>query len=806
MDPVPPHANINPRPEGCSKKCPKCQQLSLTAPFECKGNGKELTNYGRYLQKCELCDHFEFLNPPTPIEKVPYEVQMRYTLKKSAQTDGDGSLLCPAAGCKKNVRENKPRDANTRCTRATPHCAPCCKDAGGCNLNTHRLAIRDLTTTEAEKMQSRGLPSGSSSSSPSTSEPIRRVYARPLNESYAKPYINNHRHLLEESSKVAAEEKIKDASYAILWAKWLTKCKGPNSVATAPHHIRTINEKRGLFVPNSCPLIVAASSSSTAPGFISVLQSAWPRCTWVSQDLLLPIPVSPTSRVLLRTCDMVDSDCLDFHEETSLFRSCGGPLFTTVGAGVKSQAIPISVSSTPRVLARPPPPTLPVQMPAPGRFPRKYTSDMASGMYTLSQVKGDGAGLQAAFEKEFPGYHYVSATVYRHITWYRGAIEYGLLNKYVQLGHTAAGKWSALVEEVDKIVKKKGKKSRPSYYKSQRIFTDLSPVDPVTIDLTGPVAVQVHNQSSPIDVDADDEMGPSNTFILDEDLLAMQNFNCKMTMYRYAEGALQDYCAANTPDIDVMVFDDFVPGEKYHVHLASFVVPGRPQFQAVTIAIKKIVLPKNWWARHWPSFAAAIWVEGARAATCNMLFQEFTLRARGFDINLPDLDVVETSFVSRVAGAAPAQDDDEEWLAQPWHFGIPFSVGTLDLNNPHQADIANILSAFSHFSYQHTKHRSVYVDFQGKFNHFYVCLYRIMDSRTHVMPVELPTEDDDGNPLDLPQFSVNGGVHFLGSQGEAGLAEFRASHNCTSTCGMMQLNPIPLIFSQVDGSSMSTYS
>jgi hypothetical protein len=53
----------------------------------------------------------------------------------------------------------------------------------------------------------------------SAPEPVRREYARPLNEFYGKPYVASHRHLLVESSKVAAEERIKDLAYVVLWSK-----------------------------------------------------------------------------------------------------------------------------------------------------------------------------------------------------------------------------------------------------------------------------------------------------------------------------------------------------------------------------------------------------------------------------------------------------------------------------------------------------------------------------------------------------------------------------------------------------------
>jgi hypothetical protein len=138
-----------------SKICPKCNTASLKAPMVCKGNGEHITNWGRRFQpvsglevkmvqlnwahQCENsdCNHFLWHNPPTPLEKIPFNVQLRFSIKQSAKDDGDGSIPCPGIGCL--TAKNEPRKANRGCTQsAGPHCNICCGKLGGCNLTGHR--------------------------------------------------------------------------------------------------------------------------------------------------------------------------------------------------------------------------------------------------------------------------------------------------------------------------------------------------------------------------------------------------------------------------------------------------------------------------------------------------------------------------------------------------------------------------------------------------------------------------------------------------------------------------------------------
>ncbi|KAJ6563996.1 hypothetical protein B0H19DRAFT_1067599 [Mycena capillaripes] len=139
---------INPPPTNWSKWCRECNTPSLKPPFECKGNGEDIHNYGRWVQPCNNsdCSHWLWHNEPTELDRISYETQMRYTIKKSARDEGDnGSLPCPANGCR-TAAKNEPRKANRECTRKVPQCSSCCKAAGGCGLPAHRLSGRNLTS------------------------------------------------------------------------------------------------------------------------------------------------------------------------------------------------------------------------------------------------------------------------------------------------------------------------------------------------------------------------------------------------------------------------------------------------------------------------------------------------------------------------------------------------------------------------------------------------------------------------------------------------------------------------------------
>ncbi|KAJ7020268.1 hypothetical protein C8F04DRAFT_1318642 [Mycena alexandri] len=703
-EPNPDPGSVNPWPT-YSKICPSCRQPGLLPPILCTAKtSAAITNWGRHGQPCIECKGYLWLNPPTPLSRIPDTVQQRTNLvRQIADVPVTEALIVPLVA------------KTSRYGRGSRH--------GG------------------------SMSSSSSVPVAASSVPIQRVYARPLDPSYAKPLAQSrHSHIFSQSRRLEAEGRAKELYYVSLYSR--TPQSGP---AVAVQRFKLINDKSGYFIPNTCSAIVNASAASTTPNLISVLDIDF---TWTNQDLRLPITVTSTSCVLLRTCDLNDSDCLELDAEIALLLSTQTEAPTPVGVRAVRVSNALTAHSGVSVLSEP---SLAPSLNRKAKFPKTYASQMEPGLLAMAQVLRDGPALKNAFEEEFPGCEFVVKTVYKHLKYYRDGMK--LLGKYVRCGNTQGGKWSAFIAEVDK---KRKMKTRP-----------------ITIDLT--TTEPTLRAFSPIDVDADS--GPSNTIIYD-DTLASKNIRRKMALYDYETGFCRDYRSPNTPDIQLMVFDNSVQGTKFTVHLASFYPVGATDVEPTAIAIKKFALRDDWWKGQWSSLSTAIWNEGARAATCSMMFQDFMLRASAHEILLP--------------GPVLEGDNHPEWLGQPWHFGIPFSVQTLNLQQSLQHEIFDVLSAFSHFTYQCTNHKSVYVDFQGLVTA--EGEYRVLDSLTHVAPpvdfsdnTRQYVEYDDEDEVPQP-YSVNDADHFLGSQGEAGLKKFCDFHNCNAICGRLSLNPIPLVF------------
>ncbi|KAK7041231.1 hypothetical protein R3P38DRAFT_2768595 [Favolaschia claudopus] len=648
-----------PRPKTRFSCCNECGSTSFrpSGPFQCQGKGSDMFNYKRWFDICKDCNEFLWYNPPTALHLIPEDVQVRCTIKKSAKEDGDGdnSLFCPVDGCR-TAAKNEPRKANKGCLRPIPHCSGCCKAADS-SAETPSPSIN----------------------TPPVAEAVRREYARPFDPNYAKPYIASHGHLITESIKAAADEKAKDLSYVVIWSK--ASLTSTLQFVQIQILISMKNADSGPYAP-----ALAASAASTLPNFISVLDFTAAQPTWVGQDLQCAIAVSKTSRVLLRTCDITaDSDCLELESEILLYGSplTANPIPAIVGS--KSRAVTsrglldVSLSSTPG------PSNLSVaatSRQSKRKFPLQYTCEMVPVMLTLalSGIKNDGPALRSAFEEHVPGAEFVQQTVYRNVALYKSAVRLGILEKYIKFARTTDGKWSNVRNEVGQLTLK-------------------------------PTAPKAMVEPDSVEVVPDLDSGPLNTLVID-DTFELQTHLRRMSTYCYIDAYFQDYLPPNIPNINLeMVVNHGTQGHKFVVTLATFTYVGYPQLGAITIAVKQPLCDSDW-LLFWPSMSTAVWTEGARLATCHDLWTEFGNVARGLEVELPDyLTVVETSYISPVA------EGDDEWLGQPWHMGTQFSIHSLDANIPADVDIANVLSAFSHFTFQRTNHRSVYVDFQGGHGH-----------------------------------------------------------------------------------------
>ncbi|KAF9543546.1 hypothetical protein CPC08DRAFT_770215 [Agrocybe pediades] len=100
----------NPRLNVTSFHCPACGNHSLTKVQHCEGGGKVLTNWDRWFQACTnpTCGHFEWHNPPTPLDQIPEHVKERFAHRQGAAEAE--FLACSQANCLTTL--NNPRKAN----------------------------------------------------------------------------------------------------------------------------------------------------------------------------------------------------------------------------------------------------------------------------------------------------------------------------------------------------------------------------------------------------------------------------------------------------------------------------------------------------------------------------------------------------------------------------------------------------------------------------------------------------------------------------------------------------------------------
>ncbi|KAJ7236370.1 hypothetical protein C8J57DRAFT_1247862 [Mycena rebaudengoi] len=128
-------------------------------------------------------------------KSIPEDVAIRFTLKKSTEEVGT-SLLCDAAASR--IKMNAVEQ--TRGVRGQSLSAQAV--VGGLGDSTPR-AIALLAERQPSSTQTSADP-GSSASITEDTNVIRRTFARPLDEGYAKNYISRHRQLLDANTKMEA--------------------------------------------------------------------------------------------------------------------------------------------------------------------------------------------------------------------------------------------------------------------------------------------------------------------------------------------------------------------------------------------------------------------------------------------------------------------------------------------------------------------------------------------------------------------------------------------------------------------------
>ncbi|KAJ7911184.1 hypothetical protein B0H13DRAFT_1876045 [Mycena leptocephala] len=456
---------LNPRPNCQMGSCQMCRGHML--PLGQALNGTNVTNWARWMQKCQQCGWFYWHNDPTAIEHIPEGVQVRYAIKASSKEAGT-PLLCPEQNCL--MATNKQRRANRECDRIPPRCAPCCKQAGGCRA--HRLNARDaplgqttsntgFASSSANLLSSSSSDAGfvrptSSSSQAASSLSLSldsgselRNFARPLNESYACGYLSRHLHVLEANSRLEATQKLQNLRENKPAKKFTLVNKVPGQFVVMDHHVL---------------------ASAIVNGFIAYLECPLSR-TWGIRDVRVPISTPPDSRVLLRTVEIPDEQCIGLDDEIARLMIDGSEesarektrrLLALSGSGHNQSQQQQARSYTPTLFqpaaaitsghnqlqqarSATPTPSQPAAVTfgperriCPLRFPLTWACDMAERFNSLriSRKGHSQAALQSAFETVFPECAFTSGTVYKHLKIYDDALKFEVLEKFVNFGQT----------------------------------------------------------------------------------------------------------------------------------------------------------------------------------------------------------------------------------------------------------------------------------------------------------------------------------------------------------------------------------
>ncbi|KAJ7242482.1 hypothetical protein C8J57DRAFT_1244020 [Mycena rebaudengoi] len=391
--------SLNLRPHTSQRICEACTQPTPGPLMQCQ-NGSVLSNWSGCVAIPNVARSIG-KTTPTTIGSIPENVAIRFTLKKSAEEVGT-SLLCNVSCL---TSKNERRRANKECSQKS----------------ADPRSDEDVTV-------------------------IRRTFARPLDEGYAKNYISRNRQLLDANAKMEATQKLKDLAtnsvHVVLWIK----------VNYPPQHFKLINSQPGKFIPQEHTIIMAAAEWEAA-GLSSIYQLFTPAlsglCTMPALEFLLLIserirrrreaeeiisPLSDTPR-----CFLVYSE--SDTASPALSSSSTWDSSSEPSSSSKSSPAPQEYRET----------TEDKREIKPLPFPFKYACDMEPGMRALSALRKPTQrlglpALESGFRAQpsFKNCRFKYQTVYKHLRTYNRAVA-------ASLSLSGDTKWSDIVKQVDAL-------------------------------------------------------------------------------------------------------------------------------------------------------------------------------------------------------------------------------------------------------------------------------------------------------------------------------------------------------------------
>ena len=171
------------------------------------------------LTQCTNCPNFVWHDPPTPVHKVPEQVQLNFAIQRShiessRVTTPARSLGSQCGGSNCLTQTGTSRPANKACDHSPKLCSQCCKALGGCKC--HRCpdgqppeAPTDDGASIALSSDSAIVPSRAVVAHGGLQTPaVSRAYARPLDSTWGSGYYLAHQTMREAEEKLVTDRKL----------------------------------------------------------------------------------------------------------------------------------------------------------------------------------------------------------------------------------------------------------------------------------------------------------------------------------------------------------------------------------------------------------------------------------------------------------------------------------------------------------------------------------------------------------------------------------------------------------------------
>ncbi|KAF8577524.1 hypothetical protein K439DRAFT_1622024 [Ramaria rubella] len=422
-----------------------------------QGNGKFFGNFNQWYQRCKQCNDFLGHGLSTPLDQVLDEVKLNFALRQSMEERKkaglDTTLLCEVAGCQ--TRTGCTCQANNLCEKIPRACAPCCKHLGGCKK--HLLAAADLQGLGRANVVA---AESSQTTEKHTPPPTPQHFVQPLPADYGCAFVATHQARQQKADNAAVHQKAQeDLWQSVIIVFWDgvsinmrlgTGSDLRNRLQHVPPWIHRVqSDQPGQITLMAHPEVV--QHVCAASGNIVCVFEPWHQ-QWVSQSIQVPIAVTASSCILLRTLEARDIECVGLNTEIKRVSDMG-PMVGTHKRTRTSSDLSEPWAKFPKLPGEGAVSQLADTLPTPAvdisKLPFKYVSSHVCGMEAMLDVE---IGIPEAFHWAFPSTLFVHSTFYKVQVLYRQSKKLGVLNQFAAYGETEQGLWSELRKRVEIMV------------------------------------------------------------------------------------------------------------------------------------------------------------------------------------------------------------------------------------------------------------------------------------------------------------------------------------------------------------------